>query len=442
MNLRKFRQAVLAAPLLLVLLPAISSAQQQGNEGGGRLLQGITFGAGYGHSDNVLRFDTDEIDSDFAVIGIDADYLLERPNFDFSVIANLDYIDYENSLLRDRPDGFLDARIDWRLLDENLTLFVEDNFSQVRGDVDLGDRPDNLLEFNVLTGGVDAEVPLGSRSEILLMASYSDRNARSLAAIDSTAARAGVGFQRRISQTRNIAVVLETSQLEYDTLPDVTEYDVQRAFLRYESQLASGEVGLELGANRIRSDIADFETDSSPMARLTWSRAVAARSTVTIAAAHLITDLGGSAAQRSGDSGRGGISTRLNPTGSPFTETRGSITWDLNYTRTNWRFAVSGSNQQYEDTVTSDFSNVGLNASVNRELRSRWIVAAGVLTTQRNTQDTDQQSRDSTGRLSLRYDIGRRAGIAASFVHNRRSADNGTDYRENQYRIDFVFDAL
>ncbi|MCH9695861.1 MAG: hypothetical protein K0U72_15210 [Gammaproteobacteria bacterium] len=400
----------------------------------------ISISGGYGHSDNVFRSSVTDIGSDFAVVGLVADFKLVRPKFEFSLLSDLDYLEYENSAVRDRPDGFLDALLTVNVVDDRLEWYVENNFSQIRQDASLGDTPDNLREFNILSTGLDARLPVGGRSSLDVFASFSDRSAREIQDVDSQEFSAGLGLYRQISSTRSAALILDISSIEYDDL-DATEYDIQRLFVRYENELASGQVTLDLGANKIDSGSSGFNSDTNPLFRLSWQRDIAARSTVTFSTSHEINDLGASAAQRSDGGGRAGISGRLNASGSPFTETRASVTWDLNGNRTAWQLAFAGSNSQYDDPLVADFDIVSVRGSMRRELPSRWSLELSVYSGKRNTHQSIRQSRDSTGQISVRKEIGRRLGIIAGYRHERRTDNSSTGYTENQYRVDFVFGA-
>jgi hypothetical protein len=419
--------ATLLLLAILTLLPTLSSAQEP-NPVASELVE---LRVGYGYSDNITRANDNHIESGSTILGINADWEKDRPLYSISLLSDLEYIYYGNSILRDRPNGTLNLRLTTHVIEDHLDWYVYNDFMQVREDINLGDSPDNLRRFNVLGTGIDGQASVGDRTYLGLTASFGDRNGETGLDIDSQEFAGGFSINRRLSATRLVGLVANVSRVEYDDVLS-TEYDIARVFVRYQSELASGNVDLDVGANRIDNNRVIGDDDVLPMFRLTWRRNISARSSLELSGGYQITDLGMSSSDAGGDTGI------LNPTSAPFEETRAQLALTTNYERSSIRLTINASDQKYDSIFVEDFSFYSIGFGFERRLSPDLILRLQGSYGDRQSDQPLNDSRDVFASLGVRKSLGRRYAIAVSYQYGDRDAYNGSDYIENQYRIDLI----
>lgn len=390
----------------------------------------VEFRIGYGYSDNILRDSTANIESGYTAAGITLDVNVDRPRLRFEALGDLDYLFYEESSVRNRPDGDIDASIAFRVVPERFELYADGTYSQFRQNATLGDTPDNLSEFFVLRGGARGTIPIGQRSALQLDASLSDRNFQDQDDLDSSETTIGLGLFRQIRPRSSVSLIANTSTVDYDDVAG-TEYDILRLFVRYESVLGSGDFSVDLGLNQLDDESVANEDSAQPLLALTWSREVGARSSLDIEASHRIVDLGSSANVGNVSGAAPGRSGRLTPTQSPFSETTLSFGQSTQLERTLIGFGLNFAQQMYEDPAQEDINVIGVNAFVRRDLTNTVTVSLGASLTERVGIQTTTESDDLIATLALRKSFSRRLSASLEYRFSTRDASNNSDFDEN-----------
>jgi hypothetical protein len=424
---------LIACTSIAVLLPDVLFAQLLDVDEDRELELSV----GYGYSDNVARTDIDTVSSDITYVGLGANWNIERPGYELSLLSDLNYIFYSEDVVDNRTDGNLDARLTAHLVEDRLDWYVADNFSQLRVDPNAGDTPDNLREFNVLYTGLNWTVPFNARTFLNVSAQYSDRRVKDIDDLNSNEISAGLNLFRQIRPTTRIGLVVNGSNVKYDDAID-TEYDIYRGFVRYESELASGEVLLDIGANKLDNKSTGESSDLKPLYRLSWTRDLTERSSFSLSGSHTISDLGTSVSGSDASGVGQGNPGRLNPTSSPFQESRGDATLQINYERTVVRFRFSGTNQQYADPLEDDFDLLSVGLGITRQLPADFTLNIGGSVGERTSHSTGLKGKDTTANVALRKSLGRRLSMALPYTFRRRSDSTTGGYRENQYRLDLI----
>ena len=395
----------------------------------------IDLTAGYGYSDNVARQVDDGVSSGMTIVGLNADWISERPLYSVSLDSDLDYIFYSDDRLRDRPDGRLNVALTAHLLPDRVDWSVFNEFTQVREDINLGNSPDNLRRYNILGTTLDIQLPLGQRTALGASGTFERRKSETGLDLDSDSVTGALTISRQISRTRALSFIVDASNIRYDDLLS-TEYDIQRAYLRYQSSLASGQVELDVGANRLDDASLATELDTTPLFRLTWQRDLTSRSRLSLSGVYQWSDLGSSAALggNPGDENSG----ILNPTSSPFKERRATIDLTTNLTATSFRLALSASDQEYENPFVQDFLVYSASLQLTRELSSGISLILGGSFNDRQSEDPIDDSEDIFANPGIRKSLGRRFSAQLSYQYRNRDAQNGSDFEENQLRIDLI----
>ena len=420
---------LLIIPLGLLLTQSVAAQSVRGSDN-----DFVAVSLGYGNSDNVARSPTNIVSSDMMIIGLDANWNIEKTRYEFGVRSDIEYIRYSEDAIENRPSGDVDISLIGKIIPERLEWFLSDTFSQIRQDPTLGSTPQNLREFNVVSTGLTFGVPFGRRTTFGGVASIGDRHYPDLSDLNSTEVLGGLNLTRQIDPLRRIGLNANGSRIEYDN--DLTSYDITRVFLRYESVLSSGEVMIDLGADRIQDRLSDQRSDTEPLVRFAWQRDVFSRSRLEISAGRQFIDLGSSA--NPGDIS--GIDPqrpdRLTPDSRPFEETRGDVLYLVNYSRTNLSFGASYSYQDFEDSLQQDarFSSIGFRAQ--RSLGGNFGAAIGARIGRIENQQTVDDSDELSVAASVFRDFSDRYRLIVQYQFYERSGDPLTAYRENLFRID------
>lgn len=396
------------------------------------------FRIGYGYTDNALRDDLNKIDSEFALIGVTVDWNVLRPRYELSLLGDVDYFSTSGSQVRDRPEGDFNANLIVQLVENRLNWYVANSFSQIRQDVSLGNTPANLNEVNVLSSGFTADLPLGSRTSLALNAGASDRQVDFLNGLDSRELLAGLGVLRQISSRRRLGVFANFQNIVYDDAFD-TEFDIESVAIRYESQLRTGNVVIDVGANRLNDKSQPTSGDVEPLVNVVWSRSIGARSQLELSMRHRISELGGAIA--AGGPGQVGIpgGGQTVATSTPFTDTSIGALLTSSWARVDFNGGLVFSQQVFDSLVIEDANTIGFNLSVVRSLTNSVSLRLDGAFARRELTRSGEESDDYSAGISLRKVIGRRFSISAGYGLNGRSSDIGQDFTENVYRIDLAY---
>lgn len=393
---------------------------------------------GYGYTDNALRDDLNKIDSEFALVGVTVDWNVIRPRYELSLLGDVDYFSTSGSQVRDRPEGDFNANLIVQLVPDRLNWYVSNAFSQIRQDISLGNTPANLNEVNVLSSGFTADLPLGSRTSLTLNAGASDRQVDFLNGLDSRELSAGMGLMRQISSRRRLGMFANFRNIVYDDAFD-TEFDIESVAIRYESQLLSGNVSVDVGANRLNDKSQPTSGDVEPLVNIIWTRSFGVRTQLELSMRHRISELGGAIA--AGGPGQVGIPTggQTVATSTPFRDTSIGALLSISWARVDFNGGLLFSQQVFDSGVIEDANTIGLNLSVVRNLSNTLSLRLDGVFARRELTRSGEESDDYSAGISLRKVIGRRFSISGGYGLNARSSDIGQDFTENVYRIDFAY---
>ncbi len=389
--------------------------------------------AGVGHSDNLTRVATDEVDETIATAGLDLTWEETRRRLDADVTINLDYFDYLDDTYESEVVGTADANLNFGLIPQRLTWVVRDSFGQALGDPFAPVTPDNRENVNYFTTGPNLSLNVGQTGRLRLFALYSNTDyERSL--LDGERKSAGLVFARSPSEASEIALNVLTERIEFDDVP-ASQYDRHSAFLSLERTGGRIDLSTELGYTVVKPTTgAEFD---GPLVRITATREVSTASTLSMTLGTQLTDSSDALRGSIAGTGGGAIQTAA---ADPFENKFASLSWNFARRRTVIALGASLVQDRYETQTLFDRTSLNWDASIERKISPR--LSAGLQASLINDEfDTTNMSADEL-RLgaTLTWQMARTLGLRFAFDrYDRDSTDSAGQYVENRVFLRLVF---
>jgi hypothetical protein len=215
------------------------------------------------------------------------------------------------------------------------------------------------------------------------------------------------------------------------------DFDRTNAFVRYAAKGGRMDLALDLGATRLENS---EESSTGGLARLTVSRKISPRSTVTLMAGHLLTDAGSAFSSLQGGA-IGTVGTAPAPqTAATYTDNYVSAGWD--YVRGRTSLGISGRYERdtYGGAETLDNTRGGGEFRLGRQLtRDFDAELVGRLYKTDYTHETiaavvgSPNYYDQLIAASLAWHFGRGLEIRLRAEHDARvTTGNDTGYKDNR----------
>lgn len=396
--------------------------------------------AGAHYSDNIGRVESVNRDSElFGSLG--AIMAMERrgPRVDASLGGTLDYFHYGSDEFSNEVVGRVDGYVGAALLPERIDWIVRNRFGQVRTDPFNPESPDNREYLNVLETGPDFYMPLGVRTFASAAARYFNRAWERSDQLDSEVWQGQAAINRSISPTQQVGLGGSVRRIEFDApaFAFPPRYDVQSVFGTYRRVLATGDAGVDLGANRLRWA---GQTRTGLLLRGDWTRELGARSRLTLRAGREFQDTGD-------QFGRGRLDeTRFTDTGDraraadPFEETFVSAAYSLDRGRSTFGFGAALRFDRYEESTDLDRDTVELTAGVSHEFTPMLRGDARLRWRREDFTRFDTGSANDYGlQASLFQRLGRQLDLAGRYRYSERDGNVGRDYREHRFTVELIW---
>jgi len=392
---------------------------------------------GMGHSDNIRRTSTNEVDENIAAAELHFSLDQHSSRLQADAIGNFSYAEYledtfDSELLGNFAGnarfGFVPQRVEW---------VVSDNFGQVLGDPFSPLTPDNRENINFFSTGPDLTAAFGSRTRLRFGARYSLTNYEDRP-LDSDSLSGELSLLRQLSGASTVSVHARQQQVEYDQAALNADYDQFDAFGRYDISGARTDLSVDLGYTQIDRDAA-VDTEDSLLFRLDAARRLTASSTATLTAGREFANSGSafSADQAGNIIGLDAVPGRQTP--QPFTNDYATLGWRFARNRTGVSVSAGWSNRVYEDATALEQTLTTVGVQFRRDLSSRSTLtlngayASGDFETQGDYEDI-------SARAALRWRLSSTLALDATVAHFRRSSDvPAGDYTENQIWLSLAY---
>lgn len=392
--------------------------------------------AGYGHSDNIARTETNEIDEDIATAGVSFSYDQETSRLRTALAGEFAYYDYLDNTYDGELFGNFAGNARFAFVPQRFEWVLSDNFGQVLSDPFSPATPDNRENLNYFTTGPDVTLAFGSRSRLRLGARYSISTYED-SPFDSTTLGGEVGFMRMLSGTNSLSLNGRVASTEYDESALNADYDQTEAFVRYDATGARTKVTADVGYTQIDRQ---GEKDDGLLLRLDAARRLTPSSTATLSAGRefansataFATMQNGGAADLSAVSGR--------QTTQPFTNDRISLGYIFSRVRTSFSLSANWSEQSYDQVGQLDQELIGAAASITRNLSQQSSLSLNTRYSSGKFEQGNGDYDEVGGGIALHWFLTARLSVRATYDHVERDSNlAGGDYSENRYWLSFAY---
>jgi hypothetical protein len=388
---------------------------------------------GHGESDNIAD-QSAPIRGGYNSAGVAYDMDRAGERFELGLATNLEFRQYDVDFLENEQLGNLDLLADVKIIPTRFSWSFQDDYGQQRTNALGANSPQNREDFNVFTTGPLITLPLGNRTQLALRATYSDRKFEESLELDSTQLLREIGVNRQVSRTTLVGLSAQKSEFDYDL--SIPPYEIDTLLLRYSKTLREGELDAQLGKNELM--FAGNET-SGPVARISWSRNVTARSQLSLSGSRELTDSGALLALGVGRIDSDSLATvqdvLLSP--SPLEFERVGVAYVFRLMRTNVAASVSRYNEAYEVTPLLDNKAADLQLSVGRILTARLQLRfdAGIL--KRDFTALNQTADDKIRAIALDRTFGSRFRLGLRLENAERTGQDA--FARRSWEIRWVY---
>jgi hypothetical protein len=374
---------------------------------------------GVGHSDNITRSASDQVDETIAAVGtgISVDHVSRR--LTALAVGSLSYLKYLDDTYDDEVIGDLVAEGNFSIVPERLNWVVQDNFGQTRRVSTEPVTPENRESFNYLTTGPDVTLPLGLRTSLLMRGRYSDVYYED-SELGSEELLGSLALVRALTRASSLSLNASVRSTEQDDSSLALDYDEYEGYLSYQLEAARTTIIFDVGYTELHFD--DL-TDDGYLVRLELIRRLNPSSEL-----HLT---GGREFANSADLFRqvqqGGVtdpSTQpVQAVANPFESTYGTIDWLFERNRTRFGLGAGYFQEVYELTDTFNRDRLSYRVLAGRELSRAFGINAHVMYSDESYDELDREFAETTANLSLDWRFGRRVYASLTYRWIDRSDD-------------------
>lgn len=358
--------------------------------------------AGVEHNSNVGMDEVDEQSQNISQAGLGFTITEDTSAIRLLATGRADYLHYPD-VYSDRLDAMLRGRFDWIAIPERLHLTVEDTMTTRPVDGLTPDTPANRQRLNTFSAGPTLFFRWAGSMQGAADLRYIRNTAEETRDLNATRVAGGLRGIHEFDATSRLSLNAGAESIDFDEDDVARDLDRVDAFVRYELDLASMQLGADAGWTRLHYD--DGQRIGEPLFRVDVVWTPTARSRYTLAASSQFSD--------ASQDGRGaidpaaGIPTdvpvgEITPTSSQFEERR----LELGYGYAGERFTFDVTPYAYEaryvDADTLDHDGIGVSIGGTWSLRPTLIADASA-----SYDETDYLTLGDTNK-SIRYGLGMR----------------------------------
>lgn len=412
--------------LCLTALGAALLASMHGNAHAVRI--NYVLDAGLEHDDNVRVVANDPVSQNIYRAGLGFTAREETSRLQYVVNGRMDYRNFSDNVYSDTVEGTLSGRMNWTLVPERLSFFVEDNLELQAIDRFAPDSPDNRQQVNVFSAGPNLFLRLGSTMRGQVELRYMNTDAEVTEDFNSDRLGLAVRAIKDLGPESNVSANVQYRDIDFDNDLLSRDHDRVDLYLRHERVLNHFSLGLDLGYTDI--DFADGDASSGLLFRGELAWRPTERSSFAFNAVRQFSDTAEYALTGIGDAGSVPENVLIDSatvTSSVYKEKRVGMTYAYAGARTT--FAVEPFVQRVNYLDSDVFDERGHGAFVNLSYRLRptltlsgfvyaekrdYVNTAGSYDTRRYTLTLEKQwsSHWSSALSATRYE---RNGDALAF---------------------------
>lgn len=385
--------------------------------------------AGVGHSDNISRVSTNEIDETIATAGIDLTWDVSRPRLEGDATVDLSYFDYLDDTYGSEVVGTANGSAVFGLVPDRFTWLVQDSFGQARSDPFTPSTPGNRENVNYFTTGPDVIVALGTTGRARLFGRYS-ASQYERSPLDAERLTGGLAVARQLSARSEVAFNAVTERVEFKDDFN-TDQDRDNLFLSYTLQGARTNIQIEAGYTWL--ELEDGEETDGALLRVSLGRELSAASNVWLTFGSQLTDAAEALrASVSGPTTVGGVGD-VTATADPFERRSVAAGWNFSRNRSSIDVGVAWDEDRYETQSALDRTTLAWNASFERDLSPLLTVGVLASLTDEDFDTTGQTADELRYGATLDWRFARRLGLRLlAERYDRDSSDPLGEYVENR----------
>jgi hypothetical protein len=385
--------------------------------------------AGVGHSDNITRVESNQVDETLATVGTHVDWTKVTRRLDADVFVDLDYVEYLDDTYEGEVVGTADANLNFGLVPERLMWQVQDSFGQAQSDPFSPVTPENSENVNYFTTGPDLMLNLGTQNSMRLFARYSTTNYE-VTDLDGERLGGGLSLIRALSGASNVALNVTSEENEFDN-PASTGYERRSASVSYDFTGGRTTISTQVGYSWMELD--DGTKNGGELLELSIMREVSSSSTLELTAGSQFSDSGDALRGITSGGGSGGGPSRVLATSDPYENRDLSLHWNFRRNRTGLSLGISFEENQYEVQTQFDNSRVAYDASFSRQLQPTLTLMLNARYSEEEYDVGGQRFDDLQASASLTWEMSRHLGLRVSLEQYERGSSQPTgDFDERR----------
>lgn len=389
--------------------------------------------AGVGHSDNITRESTGEVDESFGTAGIVVNSE-SLGRLSYSIDADVAYVDYLDDTFDSEVVGGLNGFVTYQFVPDRFSWTFEDTYGQAQLNPFRPDTPDNRESVNFFSTGPDVALPIGGRNFFDIGGRYSDARYED-SALDNTRIGGTAALRRQLTASSLVALGVQADEIEYDDV--AVQYDVQNAFLRYAVNTSRTQLGLDVGVTELDRD---GETNDGTLLRLSFARELSDATRITFAAGQRFSDASDvfRALQR-----RSSIEPETSPTettSDAFKYRHANLGFQFEKNRTDMGLDVGLNQERYVEQTDRDREYLNYSVYLGRRLTRSLRASIAARWLESDYDNVDFDSEDMRLRGALLWRAGAKTFIELEITYSDRSSSTpANDYEENRALITFSY---
>lgn len=395
--------------------------------------------AGVAYSDNIERVATDRQSEVIPEAGLQLGITREG-RLDVDLTADLQYRTYTDDTYDDELIGGLDGRLSYAFVPDRFEWVVENNFGQSFIDPRSVETPDNRQNLNYFTTGPTITLALGSRTELALSGRWSDVDYED-SELDSQRVAGVVQLNRAMSDASSLAFEVSSQRVEFDQSPPNSDYDLHTVSAAYRIRGARTTLALTGGVTSLH----DFgETSDGPLADVTLTRELGARSTLTLTAGTRFYDAADSFRFERGFEDIVLGNEDVVPAQDTFQQDYAFVSWDVEGTRTTLRLSADWRNEDREVESDLDRTTFGAGLYLSRRIGPRTSASLFGRYANDDYELGGEEFDEWSAGLGLDWNLSESviAGLRAERFEGNGDTSAGADtreYHENRVTLSFTY---
>lgn len=392
---------------------------------------------GIERNDNVLMSSTDPENSDAIRSGFGFAVAEETSTVQAHLGGRVEYWDYVDGPQSDAFEASLSGRLNWFIVPETLSFTVEDSLEMRPIDRFLPDTADNRQRVNVLSLGPNLIFNMGPAVRGRFELRGIDSRAEETDDLESQRLSTALHLTRELGQTSNVSLVLRGQDVDFEH--DLLARDHRRysGYVRYEKQL--NRLGFALDAGYGLVDFDDGTSASNPLfrGRLDWE--ISARNSLSISAAHQLTDSADSAL--AGITLVTGVPERLSTASvgvnaSIYEEDRGDLSWAYRHERVAFTLGPYYERIDYLDATAADETRRGVVLVFSYRLAPSWDLRTFANAARSDFPEIGMRTEDLRAGVGISKTWSRHWSSSLDYLHYRRETDGAIgDSRQNTWYL-------